>query len=527
MLRALDTVAARRWAELSVAALTEDREAIDRINVYPVADGDTGTNLLHTMSSAVEVVGETAPQTPGGVFAALAKGALAGARGNSGMLLSQFLRGVAEELRDLPNIGGAALRRALARAHGLAVRALSDPVEGTMLSVLRAAAGAAGSCGSDRLDVVAREATVAAVQALRETPGQLPELADAGVVDAGGRGLVILLDVLHAVVCDGARLAPESPDAGDGVPSPAASSAYAYEVMYLISGTDGDNVARLRQTLASLGDCVSVVGDGIEAWAVHVHCDDIGAAIEAGIELGRVRRIKVARFADQAPQPVGDTYAVEVAVLACVPCAAVAELFRAEGAQVIAVGRSVSVADVTAAITATSAAYMTVLPNDAAIAAVVEEAAAAAVRAGREVVVVPTASPVQGLAALAVHDLGRRRADDTVAMTEAAAATRRGELVIAAKEALTWVGRCQPGDVLGLIDGDVVLIAGDVDAAARDLLDRMLAPGGELVTALVGADAPPSLSSELAGHLRRTRPEVELACYPGGDLGAVLLLGTE
>lgn len=531
MLRALDTVAARRWAELSVAALTDDREAIDRINVYPVADGDTGTNLLHTMSSAVEVVGATTPRTPGGVFAALAKGALAGARGNSGMLLSQFLRGLAEELREIPDddseIDGAAFRRALARAHDFAVRAVNDPVEGTMLTVLRAAADAAGSCASDSLDVVAHETTMAAVRALHETPMQLPELADAGVVDAGGRGLVILLDVLHAVVCDGARLAPESPDAGDAIPHTAAGSPYAYEVMYLISGLDPDGTARLRQTLANLGDCVSVVGDGSEACAVHVHCDDIGAAIEAGIELGRVHRIKVARFADQAPRPAGDAYAAEVAVLACVPCATVAELFQAEGAQVIAVGRSVSVADVTAAITATSAAYITVLPNDASVAPIVDEAAAAAVRAGREVVVVPTASPVQGLAALAVHDAGRRRADDTVAMTEAAAATRRGELVIATKEALTWVGRCLPGDVLGLIDGEVVLIAADVVAAARDLLDRMLVPGGELVTALVGASAPPSLADELAGHLRRTHPEVELACYPGGELGAVLLLGTE
>jgi uncharacterized protein len=526
VLRALDAVAARRWADLVVAALSEDREAIDRINVYPVADGDTGTNLLRTMRSAADVMEATAPTTsPGGVLSALAKGALAGAQGNSGMLLSQILRGIAEELHDIADVDGAALRGALARAHELAFRAVSDPVDGTMLSVLRAAADAARSTGSDRLDVVVREATLAAIRALRETTAQLPVLADAGVVDAGGRGLVIFLDVLYAVVSEGDRLAPESPDAGVADQHSPANARYAYEVMYLLADTDAGSTARLQRTLEDLGDCASVVGDGADVWAVHVHCDDIGAAIEAGIELGRVHQIKVVRFADQAHP--AHLYEVDVAVLACVPDAAVAELFRAEGARVIAIGHPVSVVDITAAITATSAAYLAVLPNDAAIAEIVEEAAAAAVRAGREVVVVPTASPVQGLAALAVHDPDRRRADDTVAMTEAAAATRRGELVVATKEALTWVGRCQPGDILGLIDGEVVFIGGDVSAAARDLVDRMLVPGGELVTALVSEDAPQSLADELARHLRRTRPEVELTCYPGGDLGAVLLLGVE
>jgi DAK2 domain fusion protein YloV len=526
VLRALNAVAARRWVDLSVTALSENREAIDRINVYPVADGDTGTNLLRTMRSAADAVESIAPTTPGGVLAALAKGALAGAQGNSGMLLSQILRGIAEELRDVPDIDGGALCGALTRANELAFRAVSDPAEGTILSVLRAAADAARSAGSGHLDVVVHKATLAAILALRETTAQLPALADAGVVDAGGRGLVILLDVLHAVVCDGARLAPEPPDAGAADLHSPSYADYAYEVMYLLGDTDADRTTRLRHTLSEMGDCVSVVGDGADAWAVHVHCDDIGAAIEAGIELGRVHQIRVVRFADQAQQP-GQRYEVEVAVLACVPGDAVAELFRAEGARVISMDRSASVVDITAAITATSAAYLAVLPNDAAIAETVEEAAAAAVRAGREVVVVPTASPVQGLAALAVHDPSRRRADDTVAMTEAAAATRRGELVVAEKEALTWVGRCQPGDVLGLIDGEVVLIGSDVGVAARDLVDRMLVPGGELVTALVGDDAPRSLADELATHLRRTHPEVELACYQGGDLGALLLLGAE
>jgi DAK2 domain fusion protein YloV len=521
VLRALDAVAARQWADLAVSALAEDQEIIDRINVYPVADGDTGTNLLRTMRSAVESLAAAEPPAPAGVLDALAKGALTGAQGNSGMLVSQVLRGIAEELREVTEIDGAALRGALARAHELAARAVSEPVEGTLLTVLLAAVRGARSCGSNRLNLVVRDATLAAVRALRETPAQLPELAEAGVVDAGGRGLVVLLDTLHAVVCDGERLAVETPSVeqvrarrSGQEPGPG------YEVMYLLSESDEERASQLRDALADIGDCISVADDGAQRWAVHVHCDDIGAAIESGIEFGRVHRISVVRFADQ-------TAASPVDVIACAPSEAVAELFRDEGARVVRAGGSVSAADITAAIVEAAAAYVVVLPNGAVAEPAVDEAVAATVRAGREVVVVPTASPVQGLAALAVHDPSRRWADDTVAMAEAAAATRRGELIIASREALTWVGRCQAGDVLGLIDGEVVLIGAEIESAARDLADRMLVPGGELVTALVGDGSPPVLGDELAAHLRRTHPEVEFAWYPGGAQAAVLLLGVE
>ncbi|WP_190821843.1 DAK2 domain-containing protein [Saccharopolyspora pogona] len=517
MLRTLTAAAARRWADLALAALVAERDAIDRINVYPVADGDTGTNLLQTMRVAVETLDAVEPDTLGGVLDALSKGALGGACGNSGMLLSQALRGIAESLRDVAEADGRALGAALVRADGLARQAVAEPVEGTVLSVLRAAARAA--VGSDELEVVVHEATRAAIGALAATPGQLAVLSDAGVVDAGGRGLVIMLDALHAVVRDGEWLAPKAPVPGDsGVLEH--ESQYEYEIMYLLADTDQDRVSALREALCGLGDCVSAVGDGGASWAVHVHCDDIGAAIEAGIEAGRVHRIKVTRFADQQA-----AFARDVAVLACVPGGALGELFAAEGADVLVVGTELTADGLREAFDSTGAAHVVVLPNDAATAAVVERSGV--IGEGQDVVVVPMASPVQGLAALAVHDPSRRRADDQVAMAEAAAATRRGELRIADAEALTWVGRCLPGDVLGLIDGEVVLIGDDVSAAARDLVTRMLAIGGELLTALVQADAPEGLPDALAEHLRHAHPEVEFACYPGGDLGALLLVGVE
>lgn len=519
MLRTLNAAAARRWADLAVSALTAEREAIDRINVYPVADGDTGTNLLHTMRAAVRVLDETEPDTLGGVCAALSKGALGGACGNSGLLLSQTMRGIAESLHDVVAADGQGVRSALVRAEELARQAVAEPAEGTVLSVLSSAAR--GARDGDELASVVHGAARAAIDALAATPAQLPVLSEAGVVDAGGRGLVIFLDALHAVVCDGEWLAPHGgalqPEVGESLEH---ESGYDYEVMYLLAGTDTERAHALRERLHRLGDCVSVVGDGVDSWAVHVHCDDIGGAIEAGIETGRVHQIKVTRFADQQ-----DAHAREVAVLACVPGAELGELFAAEGADVLVVDE-VEVDGLGEALENTSAAHVLVLPNDPETAAVVERAVAGSTE-GREVVVVPTASPVQGLAALAVHDPGRRRADDQVTMAEAAAATRRGELRIADAEALTWVGRCRPGDVLGLIDGEVVLIGPDLTAAAQDLLTRMLTTGGELLTTLVGEEAPAELVAAIGDHLRRAHPEVEVATYPAGPMPAVLLVGVE
>ncbi|MFI9385596.1 DAK2 domain-containing protein [Kutzneria sp. NPDC052558] len=528
MLQALDADAVRRWAAAVVRALDADREAIDRINVFPVADGDTGTNLLHTMRSALDALVRDPADAVGAAVSALAKGAVAGARGNSGVILSQVLRGLAESWEGARTVSGAALRSALRRADELATAAVSKPAAGTVLSVLTAAADAAEECGSDLLDEVATAAVKAAAQALADTPRQLAVLAERGVVDAGGRGLLVLLDALATVVAERVER-----DVDHDLPPMSAtkaalvheSSGFAYEVMYLLDGLADEQA--LRDRLAELGDSVVVAGDGHGLWSVHVHCDDIGAAIEVGIENGRPHRISVTRFADQKARFERDR-----AVVAVVAGDGVAELFRAEGAIVLErqQGWEPAVDDLLEVLAQTGAAQVVVLPNDIALAGLVSEAAELAEADGRDVVLVPTASPVQGLAALAVHDPSRRSGDDVVAMAEAAAATRRGELVIAQREAMTWVGRCQPGDALGLIDGEVVLIEpapADLVATACRLVDRMLDAGGELVTVFDGADAPAGLGDELGRHLRLSHPEVELTGYSGGQNESVALIGVE
>ncbi|TDP97453.1 hypothetical protein EV186_103417 [Labedaea rhizosphaerae] len=536
----LDAAAVRRLAATCVQALDAHKDAINRINVYPVADGDTGANMLATMRAGLDALlrAPAAERSGAGqALSVLAKGALTGARGNSGVLLSQLLRGMAEAVRDESEVDGEGLAAALARGSDLAAAALSDPVEGTMLTVLHAAASAASGVHTGDLHDVAVAAVNASADALSRTPRQLPQLAEAGVVDAGGRGAVVVLESLLSVVADepigmSALIAPQRTPESLVTAREAGSEKYSYEVMYLIDGADEQGAVRLRDTLSGLGDCVSVAGDGDGLWTVHVHCNDIGAAIEVGVETGRPHRITVARFADE-PVAASPRFGTDRAVVVAGRGEGLAELARAEGATVLVVDESADAYALLQLIGSTGAAQVTVLPAGADLTELADEAAIRAVAGGQDVVVVPCASPVQALAALAVHDVRRTASDDVVGMAEAAAAMRRGDVTVATEDAMSWVGRVAAGDVLGFTDGEVVLIEpgpADEEAVTRAacaVVDRMLAAGGELVTVLLGAGAPEGLADELEDFLRRERPEAELAVYPGGQPDTVLAIGVE
>ncbi|MDQ4020142.1 MAG: DAK2 domain-containing protein [Actinomycetota bacterium] len=536
-MQSLDGVAIRHWAATCCDALAAHRDEIDALNVFPVADFDTGSNLLATMRAGLDAVlrdhGDDR-SSPSSTVAVLARGALLGARGNSGVILSQILRGLAEAPVGAA-LDGAALREGLRRAGELATAAVSNPVSGTVLTVLHDAAQAAMGVPSNDLGEVAAAATIAAAGALAETPRQLDVLATAGVVDAGGRGLVVLLEALLTVVteCRGMGLTVTAGVSARSAPAlpatrQADSSGYEYEVMYSLDGTDEARAGTLRAELAGLGDCVSVVSSGwgtAALWKVHVHCCDVGAAIEAGIRAGRPHRITVLRVTDRTCVDQQDRFSTGHAVLAMVSGSGLAELFRGEGA--LTAASTSSATELLAVLASTRARHITVLASPAAATRLAEIMTAHAGDIGQVVAVVPTVSAVQALAAIAVHDAGRPAADDLIAMTEAAAGTRRGELAVANAAALTWVGRCQPGDVLGMVGDEVVLIDCDPLAAARGLAERMLSVGGELVTVLLGQHAPDGVGDMLIKHLRTVHPEVETVVYAAEVPDSMLLIGVE
>ncbi|MFJ2707391.1 DAK2 domain-containing protein [Streptomyces sp. NPDC087428] len=539
----LDAVAVRTWCSLALDALGREREAIDAINVYPVADGDTGTNLYLTAESAAAAVeavfaahetGTSVPSTADAVRA-MAHGALIGARGNSGTILAQLLRGMAGVLADEAGErpGADRLRLALTRAAASAREAVAHPVEGTVLTVAAAAAEAAGRApGGAGAGVVAQAAYEGARTALEATPGQLAVLGRAGVVDAGGRGLVAVLGALVEAVSGRApeRLyeppaAPAPSAAGDCSAADDPQGGPAFEVIYLLEAGDGP-VERLRARLDALGDSLVVVGgDGL--WNVHVHVDDAGAAVEAGVEAGRPHRIRITHFAADRvharPEPA------QRAVVVVVPGDGLGGLCAEAGATTVLArpGEPPASGELVDAIRRAHAREVVLLPNDGDLRHTAAAAAEQARAEGIRVALIPTRAAVQGIAALAVHEPDRSFDEDVVAMTAAAGATRYAELAVAERQSWTMAGICQAGDILGLIDGDVAVIGENVPETARGVLDRMLAAGGELVTLVLGEDVPDALADTLEEHVREGYLAVDTVVYRGGRQCAPLLIGVE
>jgi DAK2 domain fusion protein YloV len=550
---------ARHWTVLARAALAARRTEIDALNVFPVPDGDTGTNLYLTLDAAIDEV-VAARERKGSDGAAtlqqecrmLSRALLLSARGNSGVITSQLVGGVCDVVveEDAAEVDAPCLARAITRGAAMARASVAHPQEGTILSVADAAAAAATAAadtGAGVVDVTAAAVT-AAETALERTPEQLPTLARAGVVDAGGAGCVLLLESLHRVLTGSwSRRSGELLSAGPplqrreewharGAVLPAGGhdiggsdgegDGPAYEVMYLLEDSDAARVSALRERLDGLGDCLLVVG-GPDLWNVHVHVDDAGAAVEAGIEAGRPRRVRVTALHPEAERRRRP--ADEVGVVACAAGPGIATLMDAAGAVVVpsAPGARASAGQLLHAVLRTGAPGVILLPNDGDTLLAAEGAAKAAREEGVAVLVVPARTAVQGLAALAVHDATRPLEEDALAMTGAAVSTRHGAVTVAVREALTWAGVCRPGDVLGVVDGDVALLGVDLAATATEVLDRLLAPGGELVTLVTGADAEPSLVAAVTAGLERSHPEADVVVLDGGQPTYPLLIGVE
>jgi DAK2 domain fusion protein YloV len=531
----------RRFADLAVDGLAAAREEIDALNVYPVPDGDTGTNMFLTVESARDALVAALEEHPDDLrtgMQAYSKGALLGARGNSGVILSQLVGAL---LRRIGRAGPAdrsasVFAEGMALATDAAYSAVGEPVEGTILSVARAASEAAAEAAKmeeNRLGAVVHAAANAAREALARTPDQLPMLKAAGVVDAGGRGLCVVLDAAESSIT-GKRVATTTPQVGTSaipmarVPTDdLTEDGPAYEVMYLLE-TDDDAIPQLRAALAPLGDSLVVVG-GEGLWNVHIHVDDVGAAVEAGIRAGSPRRIQVTHFAEQvsrARDKRSERRGRKLVVVAGGP--GLAALFTEAGAEVLVggPGRRPSTGQVLAAIEATGAQEVIVLPNDPDSIGVAEAAAHEAEQKGIHVVVIPTRAQVQGIAALAVHEPGRPLDSDVVQMAAAARGARHGAVTIAAKDAMTTAGPCATGDALGVVHGDFAIVGKDLYEVATGVLERLLGGGGELVTLVAGSEAG-DLAHACEHWVQRAHPGVDVALYEGGQERYPLLMAVE
>ncbi len=508
--------------------LTEHRAAINALNVYPVPDGDTGTNMGLTIEAVCREVDEVDCDDMAAVTGAIAHGSLMGARGNSGVILSQVLRGLSGRLAECESAGIDDLTSALAAAAEGAYGAVMNPVEGTILTVVRITADAAAeSSASDLVDFF-DELRNAAQVALDDTPKQLRVLADAGVVDAGGTGFLRLLDAaLH--VLDG-RPVPEPEiveadtdkiDLG-GSHDHQTLADLRYEVMYFLE-TDDDRVEAFKERWAEIGDSIVVVG-GDRTWNCHVHTDDIGAAIEAGIEIGRPYSIRVTDLLEEVAEQSWVADALGDGEIEPVHCSAVAvaigpgvgEIFRSLGVQIVVEGGQTmnpSTEQLVAAVERIPAEQVMLLPNNKNIIAVAEQVDG---QVDKSVVVIPTKSVAEGFAALVAYDPEADAEENGASMGAAAEAVLTGEVTRAVRASTSDVGEIAEGDWIGLSGGIRSVGSTAVDAAC-DLLAEVVDADHELITLIAGVDATDEDTSAIVKWLAVNRPDVETEVHSGGQ----------
>lgn len=564
-------------------ALKDHEAAINRLNVYPVPDGDTGTNMARTLDSVVAELEEMgaipsgtlpggavpAGSIPGGerpgmpgmpgmpeVCRALAHGSLMGARGNSGVILCQLLRGLASVLSAHASAGPAEVAAAIAAASEAAREAVLRPVEGTILSVARAASEGArdpASSGASLVEVL-DSARTAAAKELERTPDLLPVLARAGVVDAGGAGFLLLLDALLSVV-DGRPL-PKAPavtgegaavgagaDAsigaregaalgGDGEPAggEGALASLRYEVMYFLEASD-DTIPAFKDVWAGIGDSIVVVG-GEGLWNCHIHTDDVGAAIEAALDAGRPRNIRVTDLADQVEEerwvrewavsstevaasssvPVGRT-----AVVAVANGDGIGRIFRSLGVHYLVPGgqsMNPSTAEILAVVDSVPSAEVVILPNNE---NVVPVAMQVCELAGKKARTVPTGGIVEGFAALLEYDPEAGAEENAAAMAASARRVVAGEVTRAVRDAEGPEGPIAAGDWLGLSRDGVEVVEGSLAGAVCALLERLVTEEHELVTLIEGEGAGHADTRRVAEWLSEYRPDVTLEVHHGGQ----------
>jgi DAK2 domain fusion protein YloV len=535
-------------------ALAAHREPINRLNVYPVPDGDTGTNMALTLESVCDELAGAEDELAA-VCKAVSHGSLMGARGNSGVILSQVLRGMVGVVADAGRLDGPSLALALRAASDAAYEAVMRPVEGTILTVVRESAEAAEAMvaaepGAELLAVLAA-AREQGDKALAGTPDLLPVLAEAGVVDAGGTGYQLLLDVMLHVV-DG-RPVPE-PRVGEGAVRADAhlvhagpnghgegSSDLRYEVMYFLEAPD-ESIPAFKDVWSGIGDSIVVVGgDGI--WNCHIHTDDIGAAIEAAVDAGRPRKIRVTDLAEQVEEerwvrdatgagavldaPPHASEPVTTAVVAVAAGDGIKRIFYSLGVQgIVAGGQSMnpSTAELLELVDAVPAEQVVILPNNKNIIPVAEQVDA---HTPRTVRVVPTRGIAEAFAALMGYDPEAPVDENAKEMTALASNVVAGEVTRAVRDSTCDVGPIREGDYLGIARDGIRAVESSISDAACRLLDLLVTDDHEIVTVIEGEGATPADTRAITEWLSEHRPDVAAEVHHGGQPLYPYLFGIE
>ena len=550
----------------AVANLASNVDGVNALNVFPVPDGDTGSNMLATVRSALAEA-EALPdveRTLERVAEALSFGALMGARGNSGLILSQVLRGMAEATRGKRRAVGADLVVALRRGAETAYGAVAKPVEGTILTVAREAAEAAdwGDLLDPGVEIVLKLAVGGAERSVARTPSLLPILAEAGVVDSGGQGLYLLLRGLLLELADAAPGLAQvhlTPPAIELLPGHGAD-AFGYETMFLLTGGAAPlDVPELRRELDAIGESVMVAGDE-RAARVHVHNANPDRVIALGLSRGTLTAITVENLDQQAhamaaasaddqgvtgstltrqhaatgvahrppaPAAAAPAQPAAFAVVAVSPGRGFARAFASLGASTVGGGRSAnpSTKEIADAIRATGARAVIVLSNDANVHLVARHAAALC--EGIDAVVVPTRNAAEGLASVLTLDTRRTAAENAATMLDAARQLQTLHVTRAVRSATMGGQKILTGQAIALDPDDGLLAVGEdqVETCLEGL--GRLRPGFELLTIYRGETLDDSEATRLVAWIRDAYPGVEVELIDGGQPHYAYLIAAE
>ncbi|MDR0272817.1 MAG: DAK2 domain-containing protein [Clostridiales bacterium] len=519
--------------------VTENTASLNALNVFPVPDGDTGTNMGHTVRAAAkEAIAQLTPNIAT-VAKAASNGALRGARGNSGVILSQLFRGFAKGLEGKSVANSENLAEALAKSSEMAYKAVMKPKEGTMLTIGRAMAEAAHEIAFDEDDIAEclRFVVEKSDQMLARTPQMLPALKQAGVVDSGGMGIVLFLKgALRALETKGdISLLDQPAETGEGAVGAAAFSTddikFAYCTEFLVElcpkenrkpGYSQNAEEVLRSYLPTIGDSVVAIEDA-GLVKVHVHTNNPGNALEKAMQFGMLINIKIDNMKTQHSELVTDFATSSeppkpLGIIAVVAGKGMETLFKGLGAdRVIEGGQSMnpSADDIVRVIDRLNAENIIVLPNNKNITLTASQAARLA--KNKNVHVVPTKSIPQGVSCMVANDETAEITDNIAGMTEAMEAVHSGQITQAVRNTVLDGKKIKEGDYLCIYDGDIALVKKDLQSAARALIDHMLKDGGDIVSIYHGEGASAESAEELGAYLGEKYPMTELEIYDGGQ----------
>lgn len=535
-LRTIDGILLKDMVTAGAALLEKNRQAVDQLNVFPVPDGDTGTNMSQTMNSAVREMNGHEMGAAGDVLKAVARGALKGARGNSGVILSQILRGFAKASEGVENIDANVLRNMLLKGSETAYKAIMKPKEGTILTVIRVISedvDAAFRPDWDLIDMM-KFILKSGDAILRRTTDMLPALKQAGVVDSGGKGLCIVLtgflSAMQGEHVDNALVAAEQMTLpGDFVDDHDALEeiTYGYCTEFIVSHPNedctDDAVTRFRNRLSKIGDCVVVVYDG-EVVKVHVHTNDPGKAIQMGLSLGELDSIKVDNMMEEFRERMEKklkAHAVELKEYGMVSISlgdGLTTIFKDLGVDAVVDGGQTmnpSIDDIMQAVEKIPAKNVFVLPNNSNVILAADQAAQ--IITDKNVMVVPTRSVPQGISAAVAFMPDLSPADNLQGMKEAARHVKTGQVTFAVRDTTLDGAEIHQGDIMGMSDGKIVSIGSDISAVSQDLLRGMVDDETELITVFYGADTTEENAQALADKLGELFPDCDVEVHAGGQ----------